>query len=187
MRLDQYLVRRGLVASRSKGVQLIKMGNVLVNGKPVLKPSFDVKSCDRVELKSKYCYVGRGGYKLEKFLGNRLDCRGRKVLDIGCSIGGFSDFFLKQGVSKVVAVDIAEDIIDKRLLKDDRLKFFGGVDARDNKMLEMCIGDEKFDIVSVDVSIVSLKQILPCVSKFLKPNGFIVALFKPSYEGGKDV
>ena len=187
MRLDHYLVKKGLVTSRSKGVHLIKTGNVIVNGKVVMKPSYNVKDYDKVELLSKYRYVGRGGYKIESFLRDRIGCKGKSVLDIGCSIGGFSDYFLRQNASKVVAIDIASDIIDKRLLKNSRLKFFGNVDASDEKSLRAILCGEKFDIISIDISKRSLKEILPVASKFLKADGFIVTLFKPQYEGCKSV
>jgi len=187
MRLDQYLVKNGFVISRSKGVHLIKTGNVIVNGKIILKPSYEVKDHDKVRLLSRYRYVGRGGYKIERFLENKLDCKEKKVLDIGCSVGGFSDYFLKQKASKVVAIDIAQDIIDKSLLRHRNLSFLGGVDVTNENLLKRCLENEKFDIIAIDVSKKSLKEILPIISKFLKPNGFIVALFKPQYEDGKGI
>lgn len=187
MRLDLYLVKMRLVVSRSKGVHLIKTGNVNVNEKVVLKPSYNVKEDDKVELLSNYYYVGRGGYKIENFLNGKLDCKGKSVLDIGCSVGGFSDYFLQQGALKIVAIDIGLDIIDESLLQRPRLKFSGSVDATNEESLKVCLGNEKFDIISIDISKKSLKEILPVVSKFLKTDGFIVALFKPQYEGGKGI
>jgi predicted rRNA methylase YqxC with S4 and FtsJ domains len=104
---------------------------------------------------------------------------------VGCSTGGFSDFFLQQDAAKVVGLDLARDIVDPRILANVRFTFYGGTDACDIAVLSGCLGEEKFDIISVDVSNVLLKEILPIVGAFLKPDGLILALFKPPYETGR--
>jgi 23S rRNA (cytidine1920-2'-O)/16S rRNA (cytidine1409-2'-O)-methyltransferase len=186
VRLDSYLVKQGLAPTRSKAVHLIRTGKVTVNGEVAAKQSREVGDHDRVELLSGFDYVGRGGYKLEGFArGVGLECSGKRVLDVGCSTGGFTDFFLQSGAASVVAVDVAGDIIDRSLLTDPRLTFIGGVDARAPDAMRDRIGDATFDIVSVDVSNVSLGEVLPGLARLLAPGGLIVALFKPPYEGGR--
>ena len=186
VRLDSYLVHQGLVSTRSKAVHLIRTGKVTVNGEVVAKQSREVGDRDSVELLSGFTYVGRGGYKLEGFArGVGLECARKRVLDVGCSTGGFTDFFLQNGAASVVAVDVAGDVIDRGLLADPRLTFMGGVDARDADALRSRLGDATFDIVSIDVSNVSLGEVLPGLGRLLAPGGLIVALFKPPYEGGR--
>ncbi len=186
MRLDIYLVNKDLSETRSRAVHLIKTGNVLVNGSACLKQSYNVKLTDRVEVKAAFKYVSRAGYKIEAiFRKLGLAAEGKSILDVGCSTGGFSDFFLQQGAAKVIGLDVAKDIVDPRILAHPRFTFHGGVDACDLSALKASLHEEKFDIVSVDVSNVLLRQVLPVVSRFLKSDGIILALFKPPYEMGK--
>lgn len=186
MRLDIYLVNKDLSETRSKAVHLIKTGNVLVNGAACLKQSYNVKLTDKVEIKAEFKYVSRAGYKIEAiFRKLGFAAEGKSVLDVGCSTGGFSDFFLQQGAAKVVGLDVAKDIVDPRILAHPRFEFHGGVDACDLSALQVSLHEEKFDIISVDVSNALLRQVLPAVSHFLKSYGIILALFKPPYETGK--
>jgi len=186
VRLDSYLVGRGLARTRSKAVHLIRTGKVTVNGEVATKQSRSVGDGDRVELLSGFTYVGRGGYKLEGFArAVGLECAGKRVLDVGCSTGGFTDFFLQNGAASVVAVDVTGDVIDRGLLANPRLRFVGGIDARDADALRGRLGDVAFDLISVDVSNVTLGEVLPGLAPFLAPGGLIVALFKPPYEGGR--
>ncbi len=188
MRLDIFLVKKKMAESRSKAVHLIKQGKVLVNGVQVFKQSYDVKNDDEVELAESFKYVSRGGYKIEDFFKKAgITPRGKSVLDIGCSTGGFSDFMLQNGATEVVAVDIAKNIFSKKLLKDPRVKLIERLDASNYELLKEKVGDKKFDIITIDVSNISLRKILVNIPYFLKKDGFIVCLFKPQYEGGKGV
>ncbi|MDH7597805.1 MAG: SAM-dependent methyltransferase [Methanothrix sp.] len=181
MRLDIYLVE--IAGSRSKAVHLIKSGKVLVNGAVCRKQSYRVKPSDRIEIVEGFRYVSRGGYKIESlFQGRSDDIRGLSVLDVGCSAGGFSDFFLQHGAARVVGIDIAEGCVNAAMLSDPRFRFIGGVDARSSEELVKHLGDERFDLISVDVSNVSLREVLPNLRRFLRSSGSIVALFKPPYE-----
>ncbi len=181
MRLDIYLV--GQVGSRSKAVHLIKSGKVAVNGTICMKQSYNVKPGDRVEIIEGFKYVSRGGYKIEPIFRDRSsELKGINVLDVGCSAGGFSDFFLQNGAARVVGIDIAESCVDTKLLRDPRFKFIGGIDARDLRGLRDSLGEERFEIIAVDVSNVSLRDVLPNLKEFLSHEGRIVALFKPPYE-----
>lgn len=186
MRLDRYLVDSGMVKTRSKAVHLIRTGNIRVDGEVVTKQSKNVSPGAKVEALRSYDYVSRGGFKIEgAFNDFGLSCDKMAILDLGCSTGGFSDFFLQNGAMEVYAVDISKDIIHASLLKEPRLHFLGGLDATDNVALKARLGEKKFDIVSIDLSNVALEVILPGLVKYLKQEGVIVALFKPAYEGGK--
>lgn len=181
MRLDIYLVE--IAGSRSKAVHLIKSGKVMVNGAVCRKQSYRVKPGDRIEILEGFRYVSRGGYKIESLFQGRLDeLMGLSVLDVGCSAGGFSDFFLQHGAARVVGIDIAEKCVDPAILRDPRFRFIGGVDARSPEELLKYLGDERFDLVSVDMSNVSLREVLLNLRRFLKIDGRIVALFKSPYE-----
>ncbi len=188
MRLDLALVERGLAATRSKAVHLIRSGEVRVNGEVVRRQSREVGPDDAVELGATFRYVGRGGYKLERLASEAgLVVEGRAVLDVGCSTGGFTDFFLQRGAARVVAVDVADTALHPSLLADPRVEFHGGVDARDATALSRAVGGRAFDIVSVDVSNVPLHEVLVAVAPLVAPGGVVVALFKPPYEGGRGV
>lgn len=181
MRLDIYLVE--IAGSRSKAVHLIKSGKVMVNGAVCRKQSYRVKPTDRIEIVEGFRYVSRGGYKIEALFQGRLEeIRGLSILDVGCSAGGFSDFFLQHGAARVLGIDIAEECVDPSILNNPRFSFTGGVDARSSEELVKHLGDERFDLISVDVSNVSLREVLPNLIQFLKSDGRIVALFKPPYE-----
>jgi 23S rRNA (cytidine1920-2'-O)/16S rRNA (cytidine1409-2'-O)-methyltransferase len=124
MRLDSALVERGLANTRSKAVHLIKSGDVRVNGEEVRRQSHEVRPDDVVEIGSGFRYVGRGGYKLEGLVRKAgLAIAGRTVLDVGCSTGGFTDFFLQHGAARVVAVDVAKDPLHPSLRSDPRVEF----------------------------------------------------------------
>jgi 23S rRNA (cytidine1920-2'-O)/16S rRNA (cytidine1409-2'-O)-methyltransferase len=188
MRLDKYLFEQKLSETRSKALHLIKTGNIWVNGKQIDKQSYTVKEGDRVEVKEGFRYVGRAGYKIEEvFRKLELDVRGLNVLDVGCSTGGFADFFLSRGAAKVAGVDIAKECVHERILRNPAFAFYGGMDARDAKAMKAALGEEEFDIISVDVSNLVLLDVLPGLKDFLKPGGLIAALFKPPYEAGKKV
>ena len=188
MRLDQYLVEQKLVKTRSKAVHLIKTGNILVNKTPISKQSYNVNDSDIIKIKSEFRYVSRAGYKIEDFFKKmNLCCKDKTILDVGCSTGGFSDYFLQNNVKNIVAIDIAKDIIYKTLLKDPRLKYIEEVDATDKNSLKKSLSGKKFDIISIDVTNTLVEDVLKNMLDYLKKDGLICALFKPHYEGGKGI
>jgi 23S rRNA (cytidine1920-2'-O)/16S rRNA (cytidine1409-2'-O)-methyltransferase len=183
MRLDQYLVEKHLTESRSKAIQLIKSGDVLINGQPQIKGAYAVKPTDKVELQQSFQYVGRGGYKIGGFLDNlSLIITNKSVLDVGCSVGGFTDYFLQKGARSVVAIDIAKDILDPKLKHDAKVTFFDEVDAQNLDQLKSILKDQQFEIISTDVTNVSAKLFLTNILNFLSIQGHIVLLYKPQYE-----
>ena len=120
-RLDSEMVARGLARSRERAKEMIRSGNVTVNGKTAKKPSDEVMTDDLIETAETDIYVGRGALKLEKAYEEfGLDLRGKVCLDIGASTGGFTDFMLQQGAEKVFAVDVGHGQLAQSLIADPR-------------------------------------------------------------------
>lgn len=182
-RLDVEMTRRSLVRSRSAAQCLIKNGTVFVNGKCTDKPSFNVTDEDNIEIKGELPkYVGRGGLKLEKAIETfKIELSDSVCIDVGASTGGFTDCMLQKGAKLVYAVDVGSNQLDESLRSDDRVISLENTDIRTaNKKIP-----EKADFISVDVSFISLKQVLPEVKKLLKDDGKVTALIKPQFEVGK--
>lgn len=178
------MVNRHIVKSRNVANQLIKEEKVFVNQAMISKPSFTVNDDDIIEVRGDMPkYVGRGGLKLEKAIQEfNIDLSDKLCIDIGASTGGFTDCMLQNGARLVYAVDVGKNQLDKELQEDKRVVSLEDTDAR--KTAEIIT--EKADFISVDVSFISLKLILPEVKKLLKQNGQAVALIKPQFEVGKD-
>lgn len=182
-RLDFELTARSLAKSRNVAQQLIKDGIVFVNGKNITKAAFNVEDTDVIEIRGELPrYVGRGGLKLEK----AVECfeirlNGCTCIDVGASTGGFTDCMLQNGAEKVYAVDVGSNQLDEKLRNDGRVISLENTDIRaaEGKI------SEKADFITVDVSFISLKIVLPEVKKLLKENGTAVALIKPQFEVGK--
>ena len=182
MRLDIYLVKKGLVSSRSKAVHLIKTSQVLVNGHIVLKQSYNVKPDDTIVLLTHFKYVSRGGYKMEAFVEHSgIQISGKTVLDVGCSTGGFSDFFLQNNAKHVIGIDISDNIVHSSLFNNDNFTFIPKVNALDPESLKPALNDLKFQIISIDLSNTPLQPVLSNIVEFLTLDGLIIALFKPHY------
>ena len=178
-RLDVILVERRLVESRTKAQWLIKSGFVLVDGMKILKSSKRVDNNLTIKLTSKYPYVGRGGLKLEAALNSfMVDVKGKICVDIGASVGGFTDCLLQNGALKVYTVDTATNLLHPSLTcKDDKIVTLFGVDARELTSLP-----EEVDIATVDVTFSSLRSVLPNIKNYLKQDGDIIVLVKPLFE-----
>ncbi|MDP9191658.1 MAG: TlyA family RNA methyltransferase [Acidobacteriota bacterium] len=181
-RLDVALVERGLVDTRSKAQSLIMARRVLVNGQFVDKAGANVALDDEVRVAElEHPWVGRGGMKLAHAVQQfAIDLDGKVCADIGASTGGFTDVMLKNGARKVYAIDVGYGQLDVSLRNDPRVVNREKVNAR---YLEPESFDEPVDFVSVDVSFISLKLILPAILGFL--SGELVALIKPQFEVGK--
>ncbi len=181
-RLDVYLSDNNIVKSRSLAATLIKQGSVEVNGRICTKPSFTVCDGDNVKIIGELPkYVGRGGLKLEKALAHyRLHLDGAVCIDIGASTGGFTDCMLQNGAAKVYSVDVGTDQLDEKLRNDSRVISMEKTDIRN------CVGTlPQVDFISIDVSFISLKLVLPSAFALLKDGGECVALIKPQFEAGK--
>ncbi len=181
-RLDVALVERGLVDTRSKAQSLIMARRVLVNGQFVDKAGANVATDDEVRVAElEHPWVGRGGMKLAHAVQQfAIELEGKVCADIGASTGGFTDVMLKHGAAKVYAIDVGYGQLDVSLRNDPRVVNREKVNAR---YLQPDNFDEPIDFVSIDVSFISLKLILPAVAEFL--DGELVALIKPQFEVGK--
>ena len=184
-RLDVVLVEKGLAASREKAKALIMAGTVLVNEQKIDKAGTEVNPELPIRLLGQDIpYVSRGGLKLEKALQVfPVDLTGKVVADIGASTGGFVDCALQNGAVKVFAVDVGYNQLDWKLRTDERVINMEKTNAR---YLEADSLGEMVDVVTTDVSFISLDKILPPAMTFLKEGGHVLALIKPQFEAGKE-
>jgi 23S rRNA (cytidine1920-2'-O)/16S rRNA (cytidine1409-2'-O)-methyltransferase len=187
LRLDTLLVERGLAASRERARALILAGQVRVDGRPAGKAGTPVGVDAAVTLlEPDHPYVGRGGLKLEHALSTfGFAVEGRLALDIGASTGGFTDVLLRHGAARVVALDVGHGQLDWRLRSDPRVIVLEKTNARALTPEMLPVDARRFDIVTIDVSFISLRQILPVVPPLVAPGGDIVALVKPQFEAGR--
>ena len=187
LRLDQVLVTRGLAQSRERARALVIAGNVSVNGRPVTKAGTLIAEDAEIVLRQPdHPWVGRGGIKLAHALDVfHVDVSGLTALDIGASTGGFTDVLLQRGAAKVVALDVGHNQIDWRLRNDPAVVCLEGVNARYLRPEDLPEGLRSFGIVTIDVSFISLSQILPVVPPLLDADGRVVALVKPQFEAGR--
>lgn len=189
-RLDLLLVARGLAESREKARALILAGRVAVGGDTSLKPgSLVPPDADLRVVAPEHPWVGRGGVKLAHALqafGIRV--AGRLAVDIGASTGGFTDVLLHAGARRVIAVDVGRHQLHWKLRADSRVTLLEGVNARTLARVDLPDLGEGADIVTIDVSFISLRLILPVVPPLLAPGADVIALVKPQFEAGrKDV
>jgi len=185
-RLDQSLVERGLLPSREKAKRAIMAGQVSINGRPAAKPSDTVRADDELTVAEPERFVSRGGYKLEHALRHfSLEPNGCVAADVGASTGGFTDCLLQHGARKVFAIDVGRGQLAWRLRQDPRVVVMERINARHLSPARFPEPFEPLDLVVVDCSFISLRQILPPMIALLRPAGRIVALIKPQFEAGK--
>jgi 23S rRNA (cytidine1920-2'-O)/16S rRNA (cytidine1409-2'-O)-methyltransferase len=180
VRLDVVILARRLLFSRSQAENYIKLGLIKVNGLVATKASQLVSPEDKIEVTTDQ-YVSRAAFKLEsvaKTLG--LDFRNKVVLDVGSSTGGFTDYALRQGASKVIAVDVGTDQLHPSLRDDPRIELHEKTDIRDFTQNQTILG--RVDVVVIDVSFISLRNILPSIAKAVGQGTQIVAMVKPQFE-----
>jgi 23S rRNA (cytidine1920-2'-O)/16S rRNA (cytidine1409-2'-O)-methyltransferase len=184
-RLDALVVDRGLAASRERARALILAGQVTVNGAVVSKAGTGVPDDAAVTVATPdHPFVGRGGVKLAHALDVfDIPVEGRTALDIGASTGGFTDVLLQRGAAHVVALDVGRGQIDWRLRTDPRVTVREGVNARHLTAADV---PQPVDLVTVDVSFISLRLILPATVALLAPGADVVALVKPQFEAGRN-
>ena len=182
-RLDIELTKRGLTTSRSQSESWIKLGKVSVDGQVITKPGHFVRDDSTIKLSAKEQYVSRAGLKLAsvaEVLG--MDFRDKIVLDVGSSTGGFTDYALKHGAKKVYAVDVGTDQLHPSLKGHPKIRLHEKTDIRD-----FYIKNETPDIIVIDVSFISLRDILPHLVNHLSTRQTqIAAMVKPQFEAGKD-
>jgi 23S rRNA (cytidine1920-2'-O)/16S rRNA (cytidine1409-2'-O)-methyltransferase len=183
-RIDNLLVERHLAESREKAKILIMAGTVYAAGQRVDKPDKKIETEAPIEVRGNAIpFVGFGGMKLSHALSAFvIDPQGMTALDIGSSTGGFVDCLLQRGVSRVYAVDVGRHQLHEKLKGDDRVTLLEEKNAR--YLTEEDIG-EKVDLITIDVSFISLKKILPAAVSLLRAGGLLVTLFKPQFEVGR--
>lgn len=180
-RLDQHLVQLGLVATRSQAGSYVNLGQVTINKKIATKPGQLVGNNDEIRLLADEQYVSRAGLKLASVADVlKLSFKGRVVLDVGSSTGGFTDYVLRGGAKKVIAVDVGTDQLHPSLHNNPRIELHEKTDIREFQT------DEPVEIVLIDASFVSLRDILPHITDIISDKAEIVAMAKPQFEAGKD-
>lgn len=187
LRLDALLVERGLAVSRERARALILAGHVRVDGRVVSKAGTPVSHEATVDLlEADHPYVSRGGVKLEHALQTfGVGIADRVALDIGASTGGFTDVLLRHGALRVVALDVGHGQLDWRLRNDPRVIVLERVNARTLTPHQLPPETRHFDVVTIDVSFISLRQVLPAVPPLLSPSADVIALIKPQFEAGR--
>jgi 23S rRNA (cytidine1920-2'-O)/16S rRNA (cytidine1409-2'-O)-methyltransferase len=182
-RLDAALVERGLVATRARAQAAVLAGEVYVDGQRASKAGMPVAPEARLEIRStRPRYVSRGGIKLDHALEVfGVEVAGRRAADIGASTGGFTDCLLARGAARVYAVDVGTGQLDWRLRGDPRVVCLERHDVRDLAPEAL---DGPVDLVTVDVSFISLGKVLPAVRRLVREGGTVVALVKPQFEAG---
>lgn len=182
-RLDQTLVARGLIDSRSQAESWIKLGAVQVNGQVITKPGHFVGPNARVRLMATQQYVSRAGLKLASVAHMlNLNFTDKTVLDVGSSTGGFTDYALQHGAKKVIAVDVGTNQLHPSLRGRSDIELHEQTDIRDLHRLSAVP-----DIVVIDVSFISLRDILPHIFNLSAKHTLIVAMVKPQFEAGSGV
>ena len=184
-RLDVLLVNNGLAESREKAKRTIMAGLVTVDGRLEDKPGsrFDIDS--DVQVKGQECpYVSRGGLKLEKAIEEwGVSCDGAVCVDMGASTGGFTDCMLQHGARKVYAIDVGYGQLDYKLRTDDRVV---NMEKTNIRYLDTALIEEPVDLISIDVSFISVKHMFPVASSILSESGKILCLVKPQFEAGRE-
>ncbi len=205
-RLDQLMVERALVSTRSQAESYIKLGKVLVDGRVITKAGTPVNDAAKVVLTATEQYVSRAALKLAsvaKIL--NLDFRNTVVLDVGSSTGGFTDYALRHGARKVIAVEVGKDQLHPSLRSNPQIELYEQTDVRqlmagskdriDNQSCDQTGGHKSYpkfnvyieqpDIVVADVSFISLREILPHVATLCGPKTDIIAMVKPQFEAAQ--
>ncbi len=180
VRLDAQVARLGLTTTRSQAESVIRLGEVTVNGKVITKSGHFVGPDDVVRLADKQRYVSRAGLKLASVSDAlKLGFTNKIILDVGSSTGGFTDFALRNGAAKVYAIDVGTEQLHPSLRDNPRIELHEKTDIRD------FTPDQTPDVVVMDVSFISLREILPHIAKLSGKDTQIVAMLKPQFEAGR--
>ncbi len=184
MRIDLYLYENGFAHSRSFAKTLILNGKVFVDGRLVIKPSFEVMEGMDVSVLTEEVYVSRGAYKLEGAVREfKIDISGRSCIDVGASSGGFTDYLLKNGARRVLAVDSGSGQLAESLRRDSRVTVFENYNARYMKADDF---EYTPDLAVMDVSFISATYIIPALYSLLIPGADFICLIKPQFEVGRE-
>jgi 23S rRNA (cytidine1920-2'-O)/16S rRNA (cytidine1409-2'-O)-methyltransferase len=183
LRLDEAMAHRGLVSSRSQAESYIKLKKVKLNAKLNLKPETRVSSQDKIEIISDEQYVSRAGLKLASIVETLgIEFKNKIVLDVGSSTGGFTDYSIKHGANRVIAVEVGSNQMHNELRVNPKVELHEQCDIRDFKKPV-----DPINIILIDVSFISLREILPSVYKLADRQTEILAMFKPQFEARSDM
>jgi 23S rRNA (cytidine1920-2'-O)/16S rRNA (cytidine1409-2'-O)-methyltransferase len=181
-RIDSLLVDRGLVESRTKAQALVMAGEVMVDGKAVVKAGTLISEEAEITVIEPPPFVSRGGLKLDYALDwFQIDVSSKIIIDVGASTGGFTDCLLKRGADRVYAIDVGYGQLDYRLRQDSRVIVMDRVNARYPITLP-----EKADLATIDVSFISVEKIIPSVARMVKEGGSLLVLVKPQFEARRN-
>ncbi len=185
LRLDMALLQLDESLTRQKAAALIMAGSVYIDNQKVTKAGTFVSDISKVEIRGeKLRYVSRGGLKLERAIDVfGIDLNGAVCMDIGASTGGFTDCMLQNDALMVYAVDVGYGQLDYSLRIDERVV---NLERTNIRHLDEELIDKKPSFISIDVSFISLKLVLPKAFSLLADGGEIVALVKPQFEAGKN-
>lgn len=188
VRLDTLLHERGLVSSRTRGRTSVLAGLVRVDGRPATKAGVLVRADAEVTLDSPdHPWVGRGGVKLAHALDVfGIDPAGAVALDVGASTGGFTDVLLRRGARRVAALDVGRGQLDWRLRGDPRIRVLERVHIAAVTPEALPAGLRRFDVVTVDVSFISIARFIDRLPPLLAPGGDLLTLVKPQFEAGRE-
>lgn len=182
-RLDVFLFLKGFAESREKAKQLIVNDSVYVNNNLINKPSAKISDDSIIVINNENKYVGRGAIKLEKTINLfNLNVKNKTCADIGASTGGFTECLLLHGASKVYAIDVGHDQLHHSLKSNEKVINLEGINFRN---IDTKIFKEKIDIITVDVSFISLSILMPKIVEISHETSDIVVLIKPQFEAGK--
>ncbi len=184
-RIDVLMYNKGMAESREKAKRLVMAGNVFIDNVRVDKPGTKVDVNSAITLKGNMLkYVGRGGYKLEKALKCfDINILNSTAVDIGASTGGFTDCLIQNGAKKVYSIDVGYGQLDWKLRNNDKVTVLERTNFR---YIDSSIFKEQIDVVVIDVSFISLKNILPKVREISNDDTTIITLIKPQFEAGRD-
>jgi 23S rRNA (cytidine1920-2'-O)/16S rRNA (cytidine1409-2'-O)-methyltransferase len=182
-RADRLLVARGLFESRARAQAAIAAGLVTADGVPVRKSSDEISTTAVIAAEAEHPYVSRGGVKLAAALDEfALDVAGCICLDVGASTGGFTEVLLMRGACRVYAVDVGSSQLHPRLRSRPVIV---SIEQTDIRTIDPARLPETVNFATIDVSFISLKLVLPAVSRLLAPRARLLALIKPQFEADR--
>ncbi len=180
MRIDKYLVENGYFESRNRALDAIKAGKVKVDNR-VVKASFKMTTHSDLAVEDEKFYVSRAARKLELFLASHtIDMQSKRALDIGSSTGGFAQILLENGVRSLECVDVGKNQLHISLRNNKKVTLLEEMDIRNYQ------NHEPFELLSCDVSFISILQIIDDIQRLSKSGTDIIILYKPQFEVGKD-
>lgn len=186
MRIDLFLVKKGLFDSRTKSNEAIKRGEIFIDGKIITKSSLEIdeNSTLNIERVCEDSFVSNGGFKMNKALIDfNFDVNNLIIADVGSSTGGFTDCVIKRGAKRVYAVDLNDTLLHKTLKENDKVIF----QSKNAKFLSASDFVDEIDVIVADLSFISATQVLDVFYKVLKNGGNVILLIKPQFEADKKV